>query len=292
MADDGAPFVRVDTGPAPGPGWHPDGNGSLRWWDGHGWTKDVAATHVAGQAAGLAAGAAIPRRRRWIAWWVAGAVATGLVLVGGVSAAVVLVAHTALDGSAGSGTPGYSTFTGRKGLPMQMGAPWGHPCVPVVLSIEDHVPQAVDFEIRAVVTEARSAGLNVAVDSRQIPWSPDAMDVRGEEYAEFVSVSTDTVRGHLRSDGKPSTNMTIWHSVPAPDRRHEHLTAISQTMHLATVGEDPVEYRRVIRKLVGWAHGISDSTRPGSALALGDAWLPDRFSADDIAAMKVMSGCD
>jgi hypothetical protein len=259
MPEDWTLTQRTDTVGAAPPGWYPDERGATRWWDGQGWTGHVAAPATAPYAAAIPP-APVPDRVSRVGWWVVG---------GGASVAVVLVVALLALGVGNlldppSGTPGYSTFSGPAGLPMQKGSPWGRPCAPVVISVADSVPPAVHEEVVAVVGEARAAGLNIDV------WSSRSLE---------------------RSDGRPSRDDTRWDAQPSPDGRHEILTSVSQTLHLATLGEDRLEYRRSLRKLVGWTQGISNSSAQGSALRLRDSSKPDAFSPQDIEAMLVMSGC-
>jgi hypothetical protein len=299
MSDDARPELSWPTtsGPAnPAPGWYPDGRGHIRWWDGLRWTEHVAGAQPHAGAAGWVAPTepSAPRRH-------AGLKITGL--VGGVVLALVAavtiignisdtVAQT-VQGGQSAGTAGYSTFEGPHGYPMRVGAPWGHPCVPVVFNVEDSVPDKVYVELVRVVAEARAAGLNVTVETRQHTWRRDEVYPPGVQDSDvaFVPVFADTDGGHLRSDGQPARDNVGWNATLEADGHHEHLTHLSETLHLATLGDDPLEYRRSLRKFVGWSHGISDSTHPDSALPLRDPERPDAFSAKDIEAMKTMSGC-
>jgi hypothetical protein len=143
------------------------------------------------------------------------------------------------------------------------------------------------------VAEARAAGIDIGVESRRHTWRPSELYPPGLHNADvkFLPVFSNTDTGHLRSDGKPARDNVGWDAVRDPDGRHEHLTSLNVTLHLATLGDSALEYRRSLRKFVGWSQGISDTTEPGSALPLRATAAPDAFSASDIAAMKVMSGC-
>lgn len=43
------------TGPMPDPGWYPDKNGAVRWWDGTAWSNQVRVPQAPGQSAQPAA---------------------------------------------------------------------------------------------------------------------------------------------------------------------------------------------------------------------------------------------
>lgn len=286
MPEDWTLTQRTDTVGAAPPGWYADGRGATRWWDGQGWTGHVVAPAPAPYAAAIPPAPVSDRGSR-VGWWVLG---------GGATVAVVLVVAVFALGfgnllDAPSGTPGYSTFYGPAGLPMQKGSPWGQPCAPVVISVEDSVPPAVHEEVVAVVGEARAAGLNIDVWSSQYPEGASPLDEPPQGPPHVVGVYVDTQVPPLRPDGSPSRDDTRWDARPSPDGRHEILTSLGQSLHLATLGEDRLEYRRSLRKLVGRTQGIADSSHRGSALRSRDPSKPDAFSPQDIQAMLVMSGC-
>jgi Protein of unknown function (DUF2510) len=314
--DDSSPFAAPDVRASqPPPGWYPDGRGATRWWDGLGWTDDVAAPQpihrttsdlttspfaTAFTPGGPTAPSILPAtasaRPRHLGWWIAGSV-VALIAVTGAAIGLVGKVSDTIAGAAhpgqSAGTPGYYTFTGPHGRPMTVAAPWGQTCVPVVLNVEDGVPDPVYAEVVRVVAEARAAGIDIGVETRRHTWRPSELYPAGLQNADvrFLSVFTDSDAGHLRSDGKPERDRVGWDAVLDPDGRHEHLTSLSVTLHLATLGDSTLEYRRALRKFVGWSQGISNTTQPGSALPLRATAAPDAFSATDIAAMKVMSGC-
>jgi Protein of unknown function (DUF2510) len=296
--DDSSPFSAPDVRSSqPAPGWYPDGRGDTRWWDGLGWTQDVAGPQPTGFAAPSILPAAATGRPRHRGWWIAGSLAVVLVLV---TSVVIGFSRMVSDSFARiehsgptAGTPGYFTFTGPKALPMTVGAPWGRSCMPVVLNVEDGVPDAVYAEVVRVVTDARTAGIDIGVETRRHTWRPSELYPDGLHNSDvvFVSVFTDTGTARLRSDGKPERDNVGWDAALDPDGRHEHLTRLNVTLHLATLGDSSLEYRRALRKFVGWSQGISDTSEPGSTLRLRATAAPDAFTATDVAAMKVMSGC-
>jgi hypothetical protein len=55
------------------------------------------------------------------------------------------------------------------------------------------------------------------------------------------------------------------------------------------VGNDPAAARLAVRQLVAMTQGIIRTSASGSGIARGSK--ADRFSVEDVAAMKVMSGC-
>ena len=307
MPDDARPPTWVPIEPiAPGavatpppPGWYPDGTGNNRWWDGRQWTDHIGprsgVNRVAPVLPAVMPATTAPGGRR--GWWIGGGVAAAALLV--VSAIVIGtvmgpdLARSARRAALPAGTADYYTFTGPLGRPMAVGAPWGPGCAPVVLNVEDSVPDAVYAEVVHVVTEARASGIAIGVESRQHTWQPGDLPVPGPRTlpVQFVAIFADTDAGHLRSDGKPERDRTGWDAVADPNGQTEHLTRLSMTLHLATLGDSRLEYRRALRKLVGWSQGIADSTSPNSALPDRATDSPDAFSPADIAAMKVMSGC-
>jgi Protein of unknown function (DUF2510). len=300
MPDDASPpaWVPVEPAVATPPGWYPDGRGNRRWWDGSEWTDDVTGLQPAVSQAMSVFPAGMPVQGGRSGWWIAGGIAVAVLLVAGAFGVAALG-----PGSAGlthgraaalsAGTADFYTFTGPLARPMAVGAPWGRACEPVVLNVEDSVPDAVYAEIVRVVAEARAGGIDIGVESRQHTWRPSELYPDGLQNTdvEFVPVFSDTDGGHLRSDGKPERDLVGWDAAPDPNGLSEHLTTLRVTLHLATLGDSPLEYRRAMRKFVGWSQGIADSTSPNSALPLRATAAPDAFSPADIAAMKVMSGC-
>ena len=281
------------------PGWYPDGSGNSRWWDGSRWTEHVTGPQSAGNAAASGFPAAMPVHAKPRSGWIAGGVALAvLVVVSALGVAVTLgpgssQARRAREAALTAGSADYYTFTGPLGRPMAVGAPWGPGCAPVVLNVEDTVPDAVYDEVVHVVAESRAHGIAIDVETRQHTWRPDALPSPGPRTlpVQFVAIFADTEAGHLRSDGQPERDRTGWDAVPDPNGETEHLTRLNMTLHLATLGDSRLEYRRALRKLVGWSQGVADSTSPNSALPERATSAPDAFSPADIAAMKVMSGC-
>ncbi len=282
------------------PGWYPDGSGGLRWWDGHAWTEHRSERPRAAFPAPSFLPAAAPatsggRSGRGLLVGAAVLVTAVVVTLAAVGLGRTVARTVAEDAAArGAGTPGYVTFNGSGASPLAVGAPWGRACMPVVINPNDAVPDAVYAQVAQVVAEARTAGLNVALETRQHTFVPGDLHPAGltRDDVVFVPVFTDSVTGLRRPDGGPNRTNVGWDTAPAPDRRHDELLTLQMTMHLGTIGDDPVEQRRAVRKLIGWTQGISDSSVPGSALPLGDAQVPDAFTDGDVAAMKVMSGCD
>ena len=191
-----------------------------------------------------------------------------------------------------AGSADYYTFTGPLGRPMAVGAPWGPGCAPVVLNVEDTVPDAVYDEVAHVVAEARAHGIAIDVETRQHTWRPDDLRPPGPStlQVQFVAIFADTDAGHLRSDGQPERDRTGWDAVPDPNGRTEHLTRLNMTLHLATLGDSRLEYRRALRNFVGWSQGVADSTSPNSALPERATSSPDAFSPASRRG-PVMSGC-
>lgn len=71
------------------PGWYPDPDGQMRWWDGNGWTESVQTEgQTPGAAFGAAPGTAGPGSRKSL--WIGLGVGAALLAIGGVVLALVL----------------------------------------------------------------------------------------------------------------------------------------------------------------------------------------------------------
>jgi hypothetical protein len=81
-----------------------------------------------------------------------------------------------------------------------------------------------------------------------------------------------------------------WSTQVSPDQSTEFLTMESARVFTA-VASDPLTQRRAMRFIVAWSQGISGSTVPGTGIAHHLAKSADAFSADDLAALRTMSGC-
>lgn len=192
------------------------------------------------------------------------------------------------------GAPGYFTFTGPHGYPGPVGRPWGAPCKPVLFGVSAAVPNAMYSQIAAVIHEAREQGLDVAIESRQFKWRPNALFYRDGETrrtTEIVSIFADDgpvpdVTGYKR----PQDSQLSWDTRVDADGRHEDLTNVQGTLWMRVVRRDPETLRRAIRQLIALTQGIGDATDPASSGIAN--WSPiDGFTPQDIAAMLKMSGC-
>ncbi len=73
------------------------------------------------------------------------------------------------------GVPGYDTYGGPHGKPIQLGAPLGRPCKPILVRFEDSVPDAPYRSFVDVVHEARAAGVNITIAMRNGSFSPSEL---------------------------------------------------------------------------------------------------------------------
>jgi hypothetical protein len=198
--------------------------------------------------------------------------------------------HTARHSSIRN-TPGYATFSGPNGKPLAAGQPWGRPCQPVRFAVEEHVPDWVYVEMRSVVSEARRDGIDVVLESRSFTWDPGSLyyppglsAAQVPEVAAFVDEKTPK-----RSNGKPERVRLGWDARLDAGRKHEYVTFEQAVFHLPAITGDLQATRRSARQLIAFTQGIISSTR--SASGIRDGSSVDRFTASDVAAMKLMSGC-
>ena len=207
-----------------------------------------------------------------------------------VCAAAAVGSGSSLASLAISGAPGYSTYTGPRGLPLEVGEPWGTACEPIVFVAKD-LPSDVYLEARDVVVAARAAGLDMAIDDDHGHWSPTDLYPPGltEAQVTFVPVFVDSTSTPRRSNGEPEHLSFGWDTRLSPDRRHEILTDMQATLYLKNLGSDPISIGRSIRQLVAFSEGVSDTTIAGSAIA--DNSTARGFLQTDLSALHLMSGC-
>ena len=269
-------------------GWYPDALGVVRWWDGTRWTQYVAGPTVAYPgAAGYAP--VPPSRGSRAAVWIAGGLAVLLLLalVGlGVFGAVREIERENLE----TGTPGYYTAQGSHGLPLLVGAPWGEPCAPVVVTVGEEFPQVAYDALVEVVEEARDGGLPITVAHPTFgTWDPSD-HMFSDATPRFVNVSGGSPEPQ-RSD-KPDTRFHVKPETELmPGGGNEVLTSISETFYVSKISTDAREYRQLMRRLVGFSSGVYDADDSLSALKNRNPSPPDAFTESDMAAMQAMSGC-
>jgi hypothetical protein len=165
-------------------------------------------------------------------------------------------------------------------------------CQPVRFTVEAHVPGWIFGQAAAVVAEARQDGIDVTIETRSFMWNPASL-----YYAPGQTPNT-TVRVPIfvkdgtpprRHDGRREHINLGWDARLNDGGRHEALTHMQGILYTQSIGNDPQTARRSIRQLIAMTQGIIDADRSDSAIAQDTSI--DRFSAADIAATKLMSGC-
>lgn len=191
-----------------------------------------------------------------------------------------------------AGAPGYRTYGGPHGKLLAVGRPWGVACQPVRFTVEAHVPDWIYGQAAAVVAEARQDGIDVTIETRSFMWTPASL-----YYAPGQTPDT-TVRVPIfvqdgtpprRHDGRPEHIGLGWDARLNDGARHEALTDMQGILYTQSIANDPRIARRSVRQLIAMTQGIIDAHRSDSAIATDSSI--DRFSAADIAAMNLMSGC-
>lgn len=188
------------------------------------------------------------------------------------------------------GAAGYGSFDGPDGLPLALGRPWGNGCQPIVFSVNYNIPASAYDELEQVVTQARSAGLDVTTEDPQGYWQPGDLYPPGLTNAEveFVAVFVNAGSAPTLSDGSPEHVEFGWDGHPSTDGANDVLTRVQATLYSENL-PDAAAYRLADRQLVAFGEGVGSSTAVGSGIARGSS--VDAFSEEDIAAMKTMSGC-
>ena len=225
----------------------------------------------------------------------------GSLVLAGVGLIVAVLFPGALDMSDPSsgrpgppieGAPGYTTLTGPRGGSLPVGRPWGRACQPIRFSVNDDEPDDVYDQVALVIMEARRHGLNVTIENRKYYWNPASVyyppgttidDVRR------VAVFSDNDPPPKLADGRPERVKLVWTTTRDGDGHHEDLTHVEGNLRLAALRGDLLAQRTAIRQIVAFTQGVDASELVDSGIKRGTTL--DAFSAVDVAAMKVMSGC-
>ena len=191
------------------------------------------------------------------------------------------------------GVPGYYTYGGPHRKPIQLGAPFGRPCKPIVVRFEDSVPAAPYQSFVDVVQEANAAGVNITITERNGAFLFSQLYPPGQrlDTVQIVAVFADKETPKRLSSGTLEHFSFGWDAVLAEDGRHEYVTDVNIKLHLSSLGGDASAFREAALGFVGFTQGIAVSTAPGSAFAAEFTTGAGRFSAQDINAMLTMSGC-
>ncbi len=190
------------------------------------------------------------------------------------------------------GAAGYYRLGGSHGKLLAVGRPWGAACQPLRFSVEPNTPDDVYAQIAGVVDEARADGLNVTLDSRQFTWLPQSLYYPpGQTTASVQRVLIDWETGQppqLSGGNRERINLG-WDSRLDPDGRHEDLSYVQGQLWMQSLTGQPQAVRRSVRQLIAMTQGVERTTRSDSGIAKGTA--NDKFSPNDVAAMRLMSGC-
>ena len=231
-------------------------------------------------------------------WSVVGTLAGGLVVMLAVIAAAVVIngaqekreeredaKNRAEERRLSTGVPGYSTLIGVNGKRIKYGEPLGGPCLPVLVRVDANVPDIAYAELVTVVAEARNAGINIAVETRNHAAPPQSGPV------QTVSIRAQAEGGAKKANGEPARHSIGYTSRLNLDGETEYLVEVSDTLFLSRIGNSPQAYRQVFRKFVGFTTGVYDTEFERSALSNDDESAADQFSIMDVMAMRMMSGC-
>lgn len=191
------------------------------------------------------------------------------------------------------GVPGYYTYGGPHGKLLQVGAPFGRPCKPIVVRFEDSVPAAPYQTFVDVVSEARAAGVNITITKRDGAFLFSDLYPPGHrmDTVQLSYVFADDAAPTRLGSGAPGNINYGWDAALSPDRQHEYVTDVNITLHLSALKGETAAFRKAALGFVGMTQGIRVSTSPGSAFATTFAAGANRFSAQDVKAMLTMSGC-
>jgi hypothetical protein len=190
------------------------------------------------------------------------------------------------------GAPGYFTGTGPVGKPFPIGHPWGPRCEPLLFEVVGSAPNSVYAQVATVVAEGRRDGLNIASNNEISSGGPTSLryppGVNPSTVPVIEVISNSTMLEHLANGDLEHIDLG-WNADVDPNGRNEDLTAVQGTLFLRAIGGNTFVERRALRMLVALAEGVATTTVADSGIR--DGATLDSFSASDVHAMKVMSGC-
>lgn len=191
-----------------------------------------------------------------------------------------------------AGAPGYATMPGPDGHALPVGEPWGRPCAPVVLMLPRSISPWMQGQVDGVVSAARSSGVDVTVTAPEGLWNPQDLYPSGlsDSSVEFVPLTLSSgPPGTVPANGGVAHSELDWNTGEAPDLHHATITWLSEKLYTQAIGHDARAARRAIRQVIAASQGVLSTTRTHSGIADGSRL--DAFSTQDLAAMRVMSGC-
>jgi hypothetical protein len=189
-----------------------------------------------------------------------------------------------------AGAPGYTTLAGTNGKSLPEGQPWGVACEPIVFQPAPGVPDSIYTQLQQVVLVARASGVDVTVATRQDRWYPDSLYPSGltDSRVQFVTVSTSAQTPPLLGFDRPEHIQFSWDARLSGDGKHDVITYLQGQMYLQAL-TSPSIVRLAVRQLIAFSQGVAASSDSESGIV--DGTTADAFTAKDISAMRLMSGC-
>ena len=171
-----------------------------------------------------------------------------------------------------SGAPGYSTFTGSAGLPLEEGDPWGRPCQPIVFAVDAKMPAVQNSYIDQAILNARALGFDVTYIYPHDLWYPSVLYPPGQtnKTVQVIDISPSTQWPSPLYRGHNEHIQFGWDTQVVSIGNHEVLTYLQATLYLHAVGNDPQSTERAVRQLIAFSQGVDDSTAPGSSISFGN----------------------
>ena len=221
------------------------------------------------------------------------AVTLGILLPAAIVVTGLVVAWERQAARAIAGAPGYHRFGGPHGKLLAVGRPWGSACQPIRFTAEEHVPDWVYSQVVTVVAEARRDGLDVTLEGRDFNWAPSSLYYppgQSPSSVRRVPIFWNSGTPPTLSTGRPEHIGLGWDAQLDPDGSHEDMTYAQGILWVQSLDGQPQLVRRSVRQLVALTQGIISTSRHDSGIA-NNASVYDAFSASDVAAMRLMSGC-
>jgi hypothetical protein len=190
------------------------------------------------------------------------------------------------------GASEYFRYAGPRGDLLPVGRPWGQACMPIRFAVEASVPDELYDQALSVVAEAHGHGLNVTVETRAFSWDPNVLYYPsgiGVGAEARVAIFGDQLSPPVRAGGQ-ETAYYRWDTIPDPNSEHENLVQQSITFHLPVLLGDDLAVRRSLRQAIGFSMGVIRTENEASGLH--DVSTIDQFTAEDVHALTLMSGCE
>jgi hypothetical protein len=199
-----------------------------------------------------------------------------------------------------AGPPGYQRLAGPDSGSPAVGKPWGRPCATEQLVLKGDVSKVVMTATYDVLNGAQAAmSLMMSVPAKRTTTGFTAHGPGGArpELTDVDAPPIDVPVGQYQnaprrpSDASGGNSVAFWKILPTNGSGDRRLGWVQGNLFPRSLTNDSVRLRKAVRMLLANSVGIAYSERPGSGLRRDPNDSIDGFSADDLRALTLFSGC-